>query len=565
LENFTMNQCFATTLFRAAALPPILIAAVLFATACSGRLSAQTLVSAGNQFVKVSVVSDTASNTGGGRFVIDAGPALNDYRLLYYITSNVVFKITSGGVDSYFTNARSMFGGAPSIDSVTFVPYRAFDSIYSSADTIAVTWKRLAGSVDVTMRMIPEVPGSPYVQGSDVLIEFSYSPTPGAAPAELGVLMMLDTYNGQAAGATGGSGDKSSVMTSRGYFPTAQPGRLFARQADEIPEFYHVGNFLYTAPLNDLLPIHRLKGTSHNGAPLTEPELLAIGDWHVLRNVGWDVQSPMVTSRNVGDCATIVRWSGLRNAGTIRTAFGVDDRLGNDMYHCRDSRIFVDIATERVVVPSDDGVTYAERKFDVTMWATNTGDSAANITISLADLVGDPTAGRFALDSAPAAQSGAFQPHETRMFRWRLKTLPGFTDVRDVPLDFKYQYEGTSASTFKMACMPIITVRNPLSAGVRADPEAGEGLAILDISPQPLATSAGRVLEVRIGGMRPGRSAIDLIALDGRLVARYNFDEGSGGLAVRALGVPAGTPAGVYMLRVSGAAGHASAKVVVIE
>jgi hypothetical protein len=439
--------------------------------------TAQELVAVGNSYVTASVVSDNASNFGGGRFVIDAGPFYSGYKFLYSITSFVVFKVRSNGQDFYYTNAKDAFGGQPTIDGVTAVPFKPFDSLYSSADTIAVTWKNLNGYT-VTMRMIPERPRTIYDRGSDVLIEFSHTFDPNASGGDLGIYMMLDTYNGQASATTGGSGDKSSVLTSRGYFPSDGPGKLFTAPFDPIPDFYHVGNFLYSLPLNDVLPIHRLKGFSHGGVPLTTPELFAIGDWHVLRNIGWNISSSDVASRAIGDCATAMRWSGLRGDGTVRTAFGMDDKPGNDIFHCRDSKLFVDIKSERLVEQKVQNGAYTPAKFDITMWVTNTDMIANTATITFATPIGAPNPalmGRLLLDaSTPSTVVVPLGLKETKEIHWIVNVAPSTNDsLIDIPLDFRYQLTGTpTPRVFKLPCTPTLTIK-----GYRNNPPPQDTIA----------------------------------------------------------------------------------------
>src|SRR4051812_2655100 len=170
-----METRYCRTSFHTAfRLPHVLIVALTLAFLASGGVLAQEMTSVGNQYVTASVVSDNASNFGGGRFIISAGPAAGSFLFLFRITSNVVFKIRSNGQDFYYTNAKDAFGGQPTINGVTPAPNQPFDSLYSSADTIAVIWKNLNGFT-ITMRLIPEKPTTIYDRGSDVLIEFSYT------------------------------------------------------------------------------------------------------------------------------------------------------------------------------------------------------------------------------------------------------------------------------------------------------------------------------------------------------------------------------------------------------
>lgn len=458
-----MNTCYCCTTNHTTSRISLILGVFLFLMLGAVSVRAQELITIGNPYVTTAVVASNASNIGGGRFVIDAGPFHGSHRFLFFITSNVVFKVTSYGRDFYYTNAKDQFGGQPTIDGFTPIPYHPFDSIRSNSDTIEVYYSGMNG-YSVIMRLIPEKPTTSYDRGTDVLIEFSYKFDPIAPPAELGIFMMLDTYNGQANG-SGGAGDKSSILTSRGYFPADGPGKLFEPPFEPVPDFYHVGNFLATPPpINNVLPVHRLRGFSHGGRPLTTPELLAVGSWRVLRNLGWDVTASDVGGSNVGDCATAVRWSGLRGTGTIRTAFGMDDKEGNNLFHCRDNNIFVDIKTERLVEQKVKDGAYTPAQFDVTMWLTNTSTATQTVTITFDQPIGAPSlTGRLTLDpSTPAVQVVPMAMRETKEIRWKLNLAPGTNDsLIDIPLNFRYQFSGsgTQPRVFRDPCKPIVTIK----------------------------------------------------------------------------------------------------------
>ncbi len=437
----------------------LMLSVAMLAAFAGPVLRAQELTQVGNAYVTGSMVTDRSSSYGGGRFVIDAGPFYNGYRFLYFITSNVVFRINTPGGTFYYTNAKPIFGGQPSADGVTAVPYRGFDSVYISTDTVAAIWKDLHGYT-IELRMFPEEPNTIYDRGGDIVLEFSYSFAPFSAPADLGIFMMLDCYNGQAEGG-GGGGDKSALLTTRGYFPTDGPGKVFQEPFEPIPEFYHVGNFLYQTPLNTVLPIHRLTGTTHGGLPLTSPEIFAVGNWRKLRTLAWDID---LGGLNVGDCATILRWSGLHGTGTVRTSFGMDDKEGNNVYHCRDQKIFVDIRTARLVEQTSKNGSYSPSAFNVEMWVTNTSDLALTATITFNTPIGAPNyIGRLSIDpSTPAVQVASIPVRQTAKMLWKLNLAPGTNDsLIDIPLDFRYQITGVSGGprVFKMPCTPVVSIK----------------------------------------------------------------------------------------------------------
>ena len=450
---------------------PLLL--ILIAGGIAHAQSDRTFV--GNDYVTAGVITDRSpDNAGGGRFYISAGPIYGTVRpidFLYQINSNVVFRVVSEGVTSYFTNAASggRTVGRPKIGGVAgteAVQYIAYDSIYTSADTIAVGWKNFHG-YSITMRLIPERPTSGYDNGADMLLEFSYSVAPFGPPSELGIFLMLDTYNGQASN-IGGWRDNTSVLTNRGYFEVNGHGRLYTAPADTLPDFYHAGNFLYQEPLatvNTLLPIHRLKGTSHNGTPLTPPNLFAIGDWlNVFRYLSWDVVKGDAELRIFEDCATVLRWDGLIGNGTVRTAFGTNNTSGNDMFHCRDSALFMDIRCPRVIEQKVKDGAYTPTQFAVEAWVTNTGkQTASNLTVTLVDPIGGPAGlGRLRVNpSTPVAQSTSLRPSETKLLRWLIDLAPGTKDtLLNIPMQFRFQYLLNNAPrNFKLPCEPVITIR----------------------------------------------------------------------------------------------------------
>lgn len=452
------SYCYLVPKRRGRNLSLVVLAFVL-AIVNAGRLPAQDLTVVGTPYVTGEVVTNASSAYGGGRFNINAGPFYGSYRFLYNLTSHVVFRVNTQSGVFYYTNSKNVVGEQPSPDGVTPVPYRAFDSTYLNVDTVGVIWKNMNGYT-VEMRLYPEQALTPYDRGGDIIVEFKYSFLPFAPAADLGIFMMLDTYNGQAEGA-GGGGDKSSVMTTRGYFPSDGPGKVFQLPFEPIPEFYHVGNFLYQTPLNTVLPVHRLLGKSHSGLPLTDPELFAIGNWRKLRFLAWDID---LGGLNISDCATITRWGGLRGNGMIRTAFGMNDKEGNNIFHCRDQRVFVDIRTERVIEQKSKDGAYSPAQFNVELWITNTSDLATTATVTFNTPIGAPrNTGRLSIDpSTPAAQVATLAIRETKKMLWKVNLAPSTNDsLIDIPLDFRFQLSGTTGGprVFRLPCTPIITIK----------------------------------------------------------------------------------------------------------
>ncbi|MBS1912073.1 MAG: T9SS type A sorting domain-containing protein [Bacteroidetes bacterium] len=438
-------------------------ALVLLAMCCiAGIAKGQQTAVVGNDYVSATVVIDTASAYGGGRFVVDAGKAFNSYRFLYYISSNVVFRVTAPGGPYYFTNARPAFGGQPLQADNGVVPYAPFDKVDTTSNVAAVTWNDLHG-YSVTMLLVPEVPGNGFVKGADVLIEFSYRRNAGATATDLGIFMMLDVYNGQAGG-TGGAGDKVSILTSSGYFPASGPGKLFGPGigSDSIPQFYHVGDFRYENPLNTVLPVHRLTGTSHNGAGLTTPDLLALGNWKGFRFLSWDVVPDDVSSV-IDDAATIVRWDTHESVqGVVRTAFGMDDHDGNNLFHCRDTNLFVDIQTERVIARLD-STKPNTATFNANVWVTNTSEAADSLSVVLIAPGGFGSSVQLAGSASPA-QSLKLAPHETRLLTWPLEAKVANRDTMLFPLDLRYTIgSGAQARSFRQECLPVISLVGPSS------------------------------------------------------------------------------------------------------
>jgi hypothetical protein len=433
-----------------------------FLAACllafSGIASAQTM-DIGNEFIKL----HCDPTQGAGRIWIQGGPSGPNTDFLFhggFITSNLVFRVGGSGGYTYYCNVPNNFNWRPYGPGMAQpIPFRAYDSVYRATDTLALVYKNLSG-YNITVRYVVEPPTSIYDRGSDILMEFSYDLVPFAPGGELGIYMMLDCYNSDAQGG-GGQGDRSSVITDQGYFPYDNYGKKFAAPFDSIPQFYHVGNFRYSTPLNTVFPIHRLRGYSHSGAPLTTPEMFAIGGWPNLRNIGWDPTAD-VGAQQIGDVATAVRWSGLYGSGTVRTAFGLNDEAGNNMFICRDDKLFMDIHTVRVVKQAVKNGPYSPAQFDVEMWISNLSDVTPiapyiRLTTPIRSLPN--LSGRLTLDpSTPAVQPVNLSPKATKKLVWRLNVNPGSTDTL-AQLSFDYQTD--PSLPFKQlagGCTPMINI-----------------------------------------------------------------------------------------------------------
>lgn len=340
-------------------------------------VSAQERIRIENEFSSVIVTKEkqsarfwfaTGAQHGYTRYTFNGGGAAAS------ITSNVVFRLKHGSGYNYYCNTVDPTGNGgerPLGANGGEVPFAPYDSIYVSPgnDTCAVVWKNLDG-FRITMRFVAEAPRNEFDDGADILLEFDYKQSLGGVqPAEsLEIFLMLDGDNGTIR--NGIASDQVSALTDRGYYPANEFGGLFQKEFGGIPEYYLIGWFEYTDPLNDIIPIHRLSGTSLGGALLTTPEMFAIGDWRDFRSLAWNVNSN-VNSKQVGDVATCMRWSGLSFEGTVRTAFGTTSRLGNNLFHCRDSNIFVAMRTKRLVEQEGVNGPYNPDKFEVEMWVTS--------------------------------------------------------------------------------------------------------------------------------------------------------------------------------------------------
>lgn len=407
---------------------------------------------------------------GAGRFWISAGPKKGWHQFLFHgnksvqqITSNLVFRVERGPLNvDYYTNTTNDFflrGQRPRIgaDSAVFLP---FDSVTIRGDTISIHYDLKIYTMEV--RMIAEAPTTPYDNGADILIEFEYHIKGFVSGGKVGVMMMLDGDNGAATGSVGGAGDDTSILTTNGYFDTDKGGYVFPQPERPMPDFYHIGNFRYNSAnieANRILPIHRLVGVSNGGAPLDPPDLFSVGNWNQYRTLGWNP----VPHNRVGDVATALQWSNLAGHGTIRTAFGTNNEERNNIYTCRDEKVFADIRTVREIKQISDEGPYDHEEFEVEMWVTNTGDyDLVNSTIRLdtpIETLPDGTE-RLLLDpSTPQDQQVVMLPSFTRKLTWKLRLNPNSNDTL-APLKFLIRdRDDEDFRPFLDQCAPKITIK----------------------------------------------------------------------------------------------------------
>jgi len=419
----------------------------------------------GNQFVRLWMVTDPPD----GSFYIKSGPAVGDVRYLFgnygFITSNVVFRIDNDFGTFYYSNHRTNFPFPPRLGGFgDAVPFRSYDSLRVTPDTLELYYLNIGG-VDIIERWVVEKPQTIYDSGSDLLLEFEPRVRPGGTGAKVGVFLMLDAFNSDAAG-VGGTGDKSSILTSSGYFGVGSIGGIFTSKStrfDSIPTFYHVGNFTTERPVNNIFSVHRLKGMSHGGASLTPPNSFAIGDWrNRFREVSWEVYSSDLPT-SMSDCATALRWENIPLGKVVRTAFGTNDKEGNNLFHCRDSLLFVDIKTERVVEQKELNGTYTPQSFDVEMWITSVSlFDNQDLQISIEQpITSDRGPNRLTLDaSTPVTQRVFLGPSQTKILRWRLNFNPLYSDdSANVTPMFRYRRTIGTARRFLSLCNPTITIK----------------------------------------------------------------------------------------------------------
>ncbi|MCC7438665.1 MAG: hypothetical protein IT211_09255 [Armatimonadetes bacterium] len=427
-------------------------------------LRAQQVTSVGNRFIRANVVTNDRS----GKFGITAGPAGQFNRFLYQtvtlITSHVVFRVEqANGTTRYACNVPDRFGNGViprPRTSTGNVPFKPFDSVYVSADTIAVIWKNIYG-YRITMRFVPEASTSIYDDGADMLLEFEYEKIIYSF-ARLGILLMLDTYNSQASTfSSGGFGDQTSVVSDRGLWNVNTPGRTFTPPYDPPPDFYHVGNFLADQPMNTVFPIHKLRGTTRRGTKLTPPSLFVIDDWRRLRETSWYPPGDVGTESFV-DCATLTRWDSLVGKGVVRTSFGLNNRGSNDMFTCRNGGVFIDIRTKRVVTQQVKNGPYDSEQFDVEMWVSNTSTQYAATPFIRLDqpIVSIPNGTeRLTLDpSTPQIQRTQLGPGATQKLRWRVNVNHNSADTQAIIRFSWRQKVEDEFRGFAEPCEPLVTI-----------------------------------------------------------------------------------------------------------
>lgn len=467
-DEFMTDRYYFPTFFYSCAV--LAAAAVLFAGSARD-LSAQPLVTIENAFTSVSVVTDQ----NAGRFWFATGAQHGYTRYLYHgaklsttVTSNVVFRVKRGNEIHYFCNTPYNFanGGVRPEGPSGPVPFEPYDSIRVSPgrDTIEVLWLGVDFLYDITMRFVAEKPRHEYDNGADILLEFEYRQSgPAPSGSDLGIFLMLDGDNGTIV--NGVASDHSSVLTDMGYYSTNEFGKSFQKDFGGIPEFCMTGWFEYTEPLNDIFSIHRLSGTSLGGAPLTTPNNFAVGNWKDFRSLTWNFNADLA-SKQIGDVATAMRWENLGAEGMIRTAFGTTSKTGNNIYHCRDSNVFVAIRTERLVKQAQINGPYSPAQFQVEMWVSSL---ERQLEISPMFRLETPIqsypsgSGRLTLDpSTPATVTLGLRPRDTKKITWLVNV-----DQRseDTLAAFRILYRDTATVNTKPlvplldGCMPLVNFR----------------------------------------------------------------------------------------------------------
>lgn len=471
---FLSNEALMTNryYFLLRSFPGALFAAVLVFFAVSPlNLSAQDVERIENPFSSVFVTKDQKS----GKFWFASGAQHGYTRYLYRgagisttVTSHVVFRVTRGDQVLYFCNTPENFsnGGVRPQGPQGNIPFLPYDSMYISParDTLEVIWKKVDNLYRITMRFVAEQPRHQYDNGADILLEFDYQQV-GSAPsgADLGIFLMLDGDNGTIT--TGDGSDKSSVLTDRGYYSTQEFGQNFQKNFGGIPEYYMTGWFEYTNPLNTIFSIHRLSGTSLRGAPLTTPNTFAIGNWKDFRSLSWNFNADL-TSKQIADMATAMRWESLGSEGIVRTAFGTTSNEGNNLYHCRDSNVFVAIRTQRVVTQAQINGPYSPAQFDIEMWVSSLKrqiDVAPMFELETPIQSFPSGSGRVTLDpSTPARVSFGIRPRETKKITWRVTVDQSSNDSL---VAFRILYRDTASLQSKPlvplreGCMPLVNFK----------------------------------------------------------------------------------------------------------
>ena len=190
-------------------------------------VSRDNIVTIHNDYVGASVKMDQ----NAGRFWISAGSKNGWHRYLYHgskavqnITSNVVFRINN----NYYCNTTDDFALGPRPATLERLKLSSDRMIASAIQRILLKFSGRTSLATISLCDLSiEDPPTIYDDGADVLIEFEYQNRPNIPNiGTLWIFLMLDGDNGAAKDAgTGGGGDKSSIMTTQGYFPSYSAGR----------------------------------------------------------------------------------------------------------------------------------------------------------------------------------------------------------------------------------------------------------------------------------------------------------------------------------------------------
>ena len=379
------------------------------------------------------VAAHVQTTPRSGRFWITSGYLSRDSLQLLFgsptqITSTVVFRVERQGSVLYYCNAPEDGEPRPSDPMTGDVAFRPFDALRCTDDTLELEWRDIGG-FDITMRFVPDQDAWPFVSGGDMLVEFEHRLRTGAPAATLGILMMLDLYNNDRANA--GSEDRAEILSETSYHV---PGELPIVHTEPVPSWYLFGRFTPKPPLSRFFGIHRLGGTARSGAMLTPPELVAFNRWASLREVAWDLTGP---DGPFFDAAAIVRWGGLRGTGIVRTAFGLNDSLGNDFSFGYSPRTFATLRTGAIIRrdPIEPG---SVRDLFVDAWAINPVGIGGEMR-SFRLLVGHDDRwfmpAWLRLVSVEEVDAWIYRT-EPRHLRWHYQIIGG---IRDTTLTFRLQ------------------------------------------------------------------------------------------------------------------------------
>ncbi|MEZ4783564.1 MAG: hypothetical protein R3F28_05750 [Candidatus Kapaibacterium sp.] len=451
----------------------LLIRSFVFAILFCGVLSVSSaqLVTINNGFSSLDVNVDQKSGRfwfskqGGERYTYSGGASIN-------ITSNVVFRVSRGSLVNWYTNAVDPLGNGnvrPQ-SSQGAIPFKPYDSLYFSPtrDTIELIYFDLFG-LTVTQRFVAEAPRHQYDDGADILMEFDWKPNSlGVSGTSLGVFVMLDHDNGNIVSTVGS--DNSSIITDRGYYPSYDVGAVFQNAFGQIPEYTMTGWFEYTEDINGdvqntIFSVHRITGTSLLGAPLTTPDEFAIGRWQDFRQLSWFINGD-VSSKNIQDAATAMRWENRGIRGLIRTAFGTTSKAGNNFFHCRDSNVFAVIRTERLISQNGINGPYEPSQFQVEMWVSNLHRVVERVPLiqMRTPIRSFPkNDARLSLDpSTPAAVELQLSARQTKKITWLLNVKQASADSL---AEIQFLYRDTADVNkplvpFLDDCRPLISFKS---------------------------------------------------------------------------------------------------------